>query len=88
MANVTYGEVTQVIGAVVDIRFKPNEFPDLMNAITIKSEEQEGTLTEGKLNVVLEALQHLGNDTVRCVALNPTDGLIREIGRASCRERV
>ncbi len=77
MANVTYGEVTQVIGAVVDIRFKPSELPDLMNAITIKSEEQEGTLTEGKLNVVLEALQHLGNDTVRCVALNPTDGLIR-----------
>ena len=77
MANVTYGEVTQVIGAVVDIRFKPSELPDLMNAITIKSEEQEGTLTEGKLNVVLEALQHLGNDTVRCVALNPTDGLCR-----------
>ena len=77
MANVTYGEVTQVIGAVVDIRFKPSELPDLMNAITIKSEEQEGTLAEGKLNVVLEALQHLGNDTVRCVALNPTDGLSR-----------
>lgn len=77
MANVTYGEVTQVIGAVVDIRFKPSELPDLMNAITIKSEEQEGTLTEGKLNVVLEALQHLGNNTVRCVALNPTDGLCR-----------
>jgi F-type H+-transporting ATPase subunit beta len=77
MANVTYGEVTQVIGAVVDIRFKPSELPDLMNAITIKSEEQEGTQTVGNLNVVLEALQHLGNDTVRCVALNPTDGLIR-----------
>ncbi|HCF71444.1 MAG TPA: hypothetical protein DER33_07670, partial [Syntrophomonas sp.] len=40
MANVTIGEVTQVIGAVVDIRFKPGELPDLMNAITIKSEDQ------------------------------------------------
>ena len=48
MANVTYGEVTQVTGAVLDIRFKPSELPDLMNTITIKSEEQEGTLTEGK----------------------------------------
>ena len=56
MANVTYGEVTQVIGAVVDIRFKPNELPDLMNAITINSNEQEGTLAGGNLNVVLEEI--------------------------------
>jgi len=41
MANVTYGEVVQVIGAVVDIRFKPGELPDLMSAITIKSEDQD-----------------------------------------------
>ena len=77
MANVTYGEVTQVIGAVVDIRFKPSELPDLMNAITIKSEDQEGKDADRNLKVVLEALQHLGNDTVRCVALNPTDGIKR-----------
>lgn len=70
MANVTYGEVTQVIGAVVDIRFKPGELPDLMNAITIKSEDQD-------LFVTLEAMQLLGNDTVRCVALQPTDGIMR-----------
>ncbi|MGR6837379.1 F0F1 ATP synthase subunit beta [Syntrophomonas erecta] len=70
MANVTYGEVTQVIGAVVDIRFKPGELPDLMNAITIKAEEQD-------LFVTLEAMQLLGNDTVRCVALQPTDGIMR-----------
>jgi F-type H+-transporting ATPase subunit beta len=77
MANVTYGDVTQVIGAVVDIRFKPSELPDLMNAITIKSEDQEGKDAGRNLKVVLEALQHLGNDTVRCVALNPTDGIKR-----------
>lgn len=70
MANVTKGEVTQVIGAVVDIRFKPGELPDLMNAITIKSEEQ-------KIDVTLEAMQLLGNDIVRCVALSPTDGINR-----------
>ena len=77
MVNVTYGEVTQVIGAVVDIRFRPGELPDLMNAITIKSEDQDGKDAGGNLQVVLEAMQHLGNDTVRCVALNPTDGLKR-----------
>ncbi len=78
MANVTYGEVTQVIGAVVDIRFKPGELPDLMNAITIKSSEQDGDLkVSADLAVTLEAMQHLGNDTVRCVALQPTDGIRR-----------
>ncbi|MFA7077950.1 MAG: F0F1 ATP synthase subunit beta, partial [Syntrophomonas sp.] len=78
MANVTIGEVTQVIGAVVDIRFKPNELPDLMNAITIKTEDQPTNLqTETNIDVTLEAFQHLGNDIVRCVALSPTDGIFR-----------
>lgn len=76
MANVTYGEVTQVIGAVVDIRFKPGELPDLMNAITISSEAQD-TKVATNINVTLEAMQLLGNDTVRCVALSPTDGIMR-----------
>ncbi|MDD4776362.1 MAG: F0F1 ATP synthase subunit beta [Syntrophomonas sp.] len=76
MANVTIGEVTQVIGAVVDIRFKPGELPDLMNAITIKTEDQT-IKTERELDVTLEAFQHLGNDLVRCVALSPTDGISR-----------
>ena len=77
MANVTTGEVTQVIGAVVDIRFKPGELPDLMNAVTIKSEDQGEIAAATDINVTLEAMQHLGNDIVRCVALSPTDGLIR-----------
>lgn len=78
MANVTFGEVTQVIGAVVDVRFKPGDLPDLMSAITIKASEQEANYKgSDKINVTMEAMQHLGNDTVRCVALNPTDGVSR-----------
>jgi F-type H+-transporting ATPase subunit beta len=78
MANVTYGKVTQVIGAVVDVRFKPGELPDLMNAITIKSEDQDSSARViADLDVTLEAMQLLGNDTVRCVALSPTDGIMR-----------
>lgn len=78
MANVTYGEVTQVIGAVVDIRFKPGQLPDLMSAITVKSDDQDAnTRTTSNLDVTLEAMQLLGNDTVRCVALQPTDGIMR-----------
>ncbi|QGU00731.1 ATP synthase beta chain [Candidatus Syntrophocurvum alkaliphilum] len=78
MANLTYGEVTQVIGAVVDIRFKPGELPEIMNAITIKSADQDSSKkTAAEIDVTLEAMQLLGNDTVRCVALQPTDGLMR-----------
>jgi len=78
MANVTQGEVVQVIGAVVDIRFKPGELPDLLNAITINSDEQDaGTRCAPGLLVTLEAMQLLGNDVVRCVALAPTDGVSR-----------
>ncbi len=76
MANVTYGEVVQVIGAVVDIRFKPGELPDLMSAITIKSEDQDKK-TATEIDVTLEAMQLLGNDIVRSVALQPTDGVSR-----------
>ncbi|MDR1616719.1 MAG: F0F1 ATP synthase subunit beta [Syntrophomonadaceae bacterium] len=78
MANETYGEVTQVIGAVVDIRFNPGELPDLMNAVTIKSEDQgPGYVGVQDIDVTLEAMQLLGNDVVRCVALRPTDGISR-----------
>lgn len=78
MANVTYGEVTQVIGAVIDIRFKPGELPDLMNAITIKSADQDpGYKGSADIDVTLEAMQLLGNDIVRCVALQATDGISR-----------
>ncbi len=78
MANVTYGEVTQVIGAVIDIRFKPGELPDLMNAVTIRSSEQDASFKVAtEIDVTLEAMQLLGNDIVRCVALQATDGISR-----------
>jgi F-type H+-transporting ATPase subunit beta len=51
MANVTYGEVTQVIGAVVDIRFKPGELPDLMSAITIKSAQRKPAFQRPQLQL-------------------------------------
>src|SRR5664280_2438760 len=89
MANVTTGEVTQVIGAVVDIRFKPGELPDLMNAITITSEDSNAEIEGGtKIKVTLEAFQDLGNDVVRCVALSPTDGLVRGMGAVNTGEPI
>lgn len=78
MANETYGQVVQVIGPVVDIRFKPGELPDLMHAVRISSSDQDSNVSSDvSIEVTLEAMQLLGNDVVRCVALQPTDGVQR-----------
>lgn len=70
------GEILQVIGPVVDIKFT-NELPMIYNAVVIKNEDQPQELKLEDLHITLETLQHLGNDTVRCVALSSTDGLKR-----------
>ncbi len=75
-----YGTVVQVIGPVVDIEFSPGQLPDLFVAIKINSDDQKEeiktTLTQD-MDVTLEAMQHLGNNTVRCVAMSSTDGIRR-----------
>lgn len=66
-----YGEVIQVIGPIVDIKFsEENEVPQLLNAIKIEDQERNIDLT-------LEVAQIIGNNTVRCVAFASTDGLAR-----------
>ena len=68
MAN---GEVIQVIGPIVDIRFaEQGEVPQLMSAIKIEDQTKN-------INLTLEVAQIIGNNTVRCVALASTDGLVR-----------
>jgi len=64
------GEIIQVIGPSVDIRFTENEVPQLLNAIKI----EEGSR---KISLTLEVAQEIGNNTVRCIALGPTEGLAR-----------
>ncbi|WP_027364367.1 F0F1 ATP synthase subunit beta [Desulfotruncus alcoholivorax] len=73
MANV--GEVVQVIGVVVDIRFPPGQVPDIYNAVKITSEEEDAF--GRKIDLTLEVAQHLGNNIVRSVAMSTTDGLVR-----------
>jgi len=67
-----HGEVIQVIGAVVDVRFPPDALPEIRHAVEV-------TLQHGgeSRKIVLEVSQDLGNDTVRCVAMSSTDGLAR-----------
>lgn len=78
----SYGTVVQVIGPVVDIEFPPGRLPDLYDAMVITSDDQEeeikATLPQD-LSVTLEAMQHLGNNTVRCVAMSSTDGIRRGV---------
>jgi len=64
------GRVVQVIGTVVDIEFPPEGLPALFNAIEI---------TRNGDKIVLEVQQHIGNNRVRCLALNTTDGLERGV---------
>lgn len=66
------GRVIQVIGPVVDIEFPPEQLPAIYNAVTI-----EGTTGDVKVNLVTEVMQHLGDSTVRAVAMSSTDGLTR-----------
>jgi F-type H+-transporting ATPase subunit beta len=64
------GNIIQVLGPVVDIRFPTDELPTIYNAIEIKDEKRGIDLT-------CEVAQHLGDDVVRTVALSTTDGLVR-----------
>lgn len=66
------GKVVQVIGPVVDIEFAPERLPDLLTAIRI-----QGDVEGNKIDLTVEAAQHLGNNMVRCVAMASTDGLQR-----------
>ena len=69
-ATINKGRVLQVIGPVVDVIFSEGNLPQIYNALKI-------TDTERKINLTLEVAQHLGNNTVRAIALASTDGLIR-----------
>lgn len=68
------GEVVQVIGVVVDVRFPPGQVPEIYNALKV---EYDDVFTGKKIELTLEVEQHLGNNVVRTVAMSTTDGLKR-----------
>ena len=63
------GKITTVVGAVLDVKFQEGKLPEIYEAINITRENGEV--------LVVEVAQHLGDDTVRCIAMGPTDGLVR-----------
>ena len=66
------GRVTQIMGPVVDVKFDGGKLPEIYNALTVKQSNENG-----ELNLTFEVALHLGDDTVRTVAMSSTDGLVR-----------
>ena len=69
MATKNIGKITQVIGAVLDVKYSAGNLPEINEAIEV-------TRKDGS-KLVVEVAQHLGDDIVRCIAMGPTDGLVR-----------
>ena len=69
------GFVAQVIGPVIDVKFENKKLPSIFNALTLTNP----AINDKENNLVLEVAQHLGEDIVRCIALDSTDGLYRGI---------
>ncbi len=74
MAKGTVGRIARVMGAVVDVAFPPGDMPEIYYAVDVPREGGNGSGTE---SLVLEVQQHLGDDLVRCVAMDSTDGVRR-----------
>jgi F-type H+-transporting ATPase subunit beta len=74
MATENVGRVVQIIGPVVDVEFDVDKVPAIYNAVRIQDDGEGGGIA---IDVVTEVEQHLGENRVRCVAMLPTDGMVR-----------
>ncbi len=67
------GKITQVLGAVIDVEFADGHLPPIYNAIKVTNQ----AIDDREWNLVVEVAQHLGENTVRCIAMDSTEGLVR-----------
>src|SRR5690554_3662075 len=75
MAERNHGRITQVIGPVVDVEFADGQLPDLLTALKVTNP----AVSDKEWNTTLEVAQHLGQSTVRAIAMEGTDGLVRGV---------
>lgn len=73
MADANIGKITQVIGPVLDIEFEAGKLPPIFNALTITNP----SINDEKDNLTVEVAQHTGENIVRCIAMDSTDGLVK-----------
>lgn len=71
--QLAHGTISQVLGAVVDVQFPPGKLPPIYTALKVTN----ALINDQPLNLTLEVAHHLGDDTVRTIALDATDGLVR-----------
>lgn len=64
-----YGYVVQAVGPIIDVQFKEGELPSILTCLIVEKDENK--------RLTLEVEQHIGDDTVRCVAMGPTEGIVR-----------
>ena len=69
------GKITQVMGAVVDVEFENSNLPPIYNALQVTNQ----TISDKEWNLILEVAQHLGENTVRCIAMDSAEGLVRGV---------
>jgi F-type H+-transporting ATPase subunit beta len=69
------GKISQVIGPVVDVEFADGSIPPIYNALTVSNP----AINDQPWNLILEVAQHLGEKTVRCIAMDATEGLVRNM---------
>jgi F-type H+/Na+-transporting ATPase subunit beta len=67
------GNINQVLGNVVDVEFRAGSLPSILNALLVSNP----SVSDEQWNLVLEVASHLGENTVRCIAMDTTDGLVR-----------
>jgi F-type H+-transporting ATPase subunit beta len=79
MSQTAPGRINQVLGNVVDVEFGPGTLPPIFSALRVSNP----SISDEAGNLVLEVQQHLGENTVRCIAMDSTDGLVRGMEAAN-----
>jgi F-type H+-transporting ATPase subunit beta len=79
MGDSRVGKIIQVIGPVVDVEFEAGDLPEILNALFVTNPGIDDT----EENLVIEVALHLGDNCVRCIAMDQTDGLVRGM---NCRD--
>ncbi|MBI3556381.1 MAG: F0F1 ATP synthase subunit beta [Deltaproteobacteria bacterium] len=82
--NFNIGRIKQVIGPIVDVEFENGNLPNIFNALKVTNT----TLNDKMGNLTLEVAQHLGENTVRCVAMDATDGLVRGLEASDTGQQI
>jgi F-type H+-transporting ATPase subunit beta len=73
--DMNVGKITQIMGAVVDVEFENSSLPPIYNALQVTNP----TINDQEWNLILEVAQHLGENTVRCIAMDSAEGLVRGV---------